>query len=407
MQADQDSAKPTQGAGSTRTNYALAVFLLSGGIIASAQLGKAFVAMPLIQQEMALPITIVSLIIATFATLGAGLGMGTGLIARRVGPRRSLMAGMCIMAAGSLVGAAAQSPTLLIASRILEGIGFLGVVVVIPGLIDHAASGRDRNFFFGLWGTFMPVGTALMLLMGPVLPLIGWRMLWLSQAALTLAYAFAAFLLIPASSPGGAQASSSILAMARNVLKDRASVLLAATFGLYTFQYFILAGFLPVILVTALGLPIPTATLFTAGVVTANAVGNVCAGLLSRAGFPLWISMGASLTCYALTAPLIYSAGLPASTIALLSALTLGVAGLLPGSVFAAVPRLVPPELVTPTMGLIQQSSNIGQFLGPLAAGLFVHSFGWPPIPLLLIPMVVIGLFAVAMLRPKLAGERG
>ncbi|MEY3552079.1 MAG: hypothetical protein RL735_427, partial [Pseudomonadota bacterium] len=285
MQADQDSAKPTQSTGSTRTNYALAVFLLGGGIIASAQLGKAFVAMPLIQQEMALPITIVSLIIATFATLGAGLGMGTGLIARRVGPRRSLITGMCIMAAGSLVGAAAQSPTLLIASRILEGVGFLGVVVVIPGLIDHAASGRDRNFFFGLWGTFMPVGTALMLLMGPVLPLVGWRMLWLSQAGVTLAYALAAFLLIPASSPAGAQAPVSVLAMARNVLRDRASVLLAATFGLYTFQYFILAGFLPVILVTALGLPIPTATLFTAGVVTANAVGNICAGLLSRAGF--------------------------------------------------------------------------------------------------------------------------
>jgi len=42
-----------------------------------------------------------------------------------------------------------------------------------------------------------------------------------------------------------------------------------------------------------------------------------------------------------------------------------------------------------------------------LAAGLFVHAFGWPPIPLLLIPMVIVGLFAVAMLRPKLAGERG
>jgi MFS family permease len=87
----------------------------------------------------------------------------------------------------------------------------------------------------------------------------------------------------------------------------------------------------------------------------------------------------------------------------LLAALTLGVAGLLPGSVFAAVPRLVQPELVTPTIGLIQQTSNIGQFAGPVAAGLFVQHFGWPAIPALLVPVVLLGLAAVLALRPKLA----
>jgi predicted MFS family arabinose efflux permease len=86
-----------------------------------------------------------------------------------------------------------------------------------------------------------------------------------------------------------------------------------------------------------------------------------------------------------------------------LAALTIGVAGLLPGSVFAAVPRLVRTDLVTPTMGLIQQASNIGQFLGPVAAGLFVSRFGWPAIPLLLVPAVLAGLVAVFLLRPRLA----
>jgi len=194
----------------------------------------------------------------------------------------------------------------------------------------------------------------------------------------------------------------SLTKTAGRVLGDPASVLLAVVFGLYASQYFILAGFLPVILVGTLGLPLSTATLFTAGVVFANAFGNVCAGLLSRAGFPLWISMSASLSAYALTAPLIYSLGIPAGGVAAVAALAIGVAGLLPGSVFAAVPRLVRRELVTPTIGLIQQASNIGQFVGPVAAGLFVSHFGWPAIPLLIVPVVLCGLALVLMLRPKL-----
>ena len=384
------------------TSFGLALFLLLGGVISAAQLGKAFVAMPLLQAEMNLGIAVVSFIIATFATLGGTLGLGTGLILRRIGARRSLVGGMLVMAAGGLLGAAAESPALLIVSRIVEGIGFLAAVIVIPDLIGTVASGRDRNFFFGLWGTFLPTGSALMLLLGPLLPIVGWRALWLSQAVIALVYAAAVLLLLPRPAQGPSVVAPPLSSTARKVLADRASVLLAAVFGFYTFQYFILAGFLPVLLVGTLGLSLSTATLFTAGVVAANAMGNVCAGLLSRAGFPLWISMGASLSGYALSAPLIYSLGLPAGSVALIAALTIGIAGLLPGSVFAAVPRLVRPDLVTPTMGLIQQASNIGQFLGPVAAGLFVSHFSWAAIPVLLVPAVLAGLVAVFLLKPKL-----
>jgi len=407
MLDDTKRAEPdaAQSDGTRRTtSFPLALFLLLGGIISAAQLGKAFVAMPLIQAEMHLGITIVSFIIATFATLGALLGMGLGLVLRRIGARRSLVGGMCIMAAGCVLGAIAQTPEALIASRIIEGIGFLAAVIVTPDLIGAVSTSRDRNLLFGVWGVFMPTGSALMLLLGPVLPLIGWRNLWLSQAVVAMAYALAALAMLPRGSAPTGDRGPSLIEAARSVLADPASVLLAAVFGFYTFQYFILAGFLPVLLVGTLGLPLSTATLLTAGVVIANAIGNACAGLLSRVGFPLWISMTASLSFYALSAPLIYSAGVPAGGVAVISAIAIGVAGLLPGSVFAAVPRLVRADLVTPTIGLIQQASNIGQFAGPVAAGLFVSLFGWPAIPILLIPVALIGLVAVFLLKPKLTG---
>jgi MFS family permease len=380
----------------------LALFLLLGGIISSAQLGKAIVAMPLLQSEMALGIDVVSLIIATFATLGATLGMGTGLVGRRMGARRSLVLGMIVMSAGSLLGAAAEGPALLIASRILEGVGFLGVVVVIPDLLNTVVRGKDRLLFIGMWGCFMPTGTALMLLLGPVLPTFGWRALWLSQSAVALLYALAAMMILPAATKSTASSQGDFLRVARLVLGDRNSRLLALVFGVYAVQYFILAGFLPVILVGALGLSIASASLLTAASVFANAIGNIAAGILSRLSFPLWASMAIAFGAYAVTAPLIYSAGLPAGWVAILTGLALGIAGLAPGSIFAAVPRIVAPELVTPTIGLIQQTSNIGQFVGPIAAGFVVHGFGWPAVPIVIFAAAACGLWASFQLRTRL-----
>ncbi|MBX9738492.1 MAG: hypothetical protein K2X62_00380, partial [Beijerinckiaceae bacterium] len=152
-----------------------------------------------------------------------------------------------------------------------------------------------------------------------------------------------------------------------------------------------------------LGLSIASASLFTAASVFANAIGNIAAGILSRLSFPLWASMAIAFCAYAVTAPLIYSAGLPAGWIAVLTGLALGVAGLAPGSVFAAVPRIVAPELVTPTIGLIQQTSNVGQFAGPIAAGLIVHRFGWGAVPFVILVAAACGLWAAFQLRASLA----
>lgn len=399
MTQAQETARPIV----QKTQFGLALFLLLGGIISSAQLGKAIVAMPLLENEMTLGITIISIIIATFATLGATLGMGAGLFARRLGPRRSLVSGMLVMAAGSVLGALSPSPPLLVLSRILEGLGFLGVVVVVPNLLQSVATGRNRQLFTGLWGTFMPTGTALMLLLGPVLPTFGWRNLWWTQALVTLAYAGAAMLLVAKDAPAQMAQGEGFLASARRVLANPSGVLLAAAFGLYAFLYFIFAGFLPLILVGQLGLPIASASLFTAAAVAANAIGNICAGILSRAGAPLWLNMAIAFAAYAVASPLVYSIGLPAAWIAVATGLAMGVAGLLPGSVFASVPRAVAPDLVTPTIGLVQQTSNIGQFAGPIAAGIFVQIFGWPAIPLMMLPVAALGLVVAFILRGRLA----
>src|SRR5690606_41585883 len=72
------------------------------------------------------------------------------------------------------------------------------------------------------------------------------------------------------------------------------------------------------------------------------------------------------------------------------------VAGVIPGTQFACMPRYAPrPEAVTTTVGLVQQGAGMGQvLLPPLVARVAAASGGWS------LTRVVTGAFALAVLVP-------
>ena len=101
------------------------LLLIGSGVIASAQIGKAIIAAPLIRSDLALGVDRVGLIVATFATLGAMTGIGVGAAVDRLGIRRSLVGGMATIALGNVIGAAAPDEFVLLVARVIEGVGFL------------------------------------------------------------------------------------------------------------------------------------------------------------------------------------------------------------------------------------------------------------------------------------------
>ena len=72
------------------------------------------------------------------------------------------------------------------ALRAVEGFGFLLAVLPVPRLLRAIVPPERLQLELGLWGAFMPIGTALALLTGPwVMALAGWQGLWWTLAALT------------------------------------------------------------------------------------------------------------------------------------------------------------------------------------------------------------------------------
>jgi DHA1 family inner membrane transport protein len=381
-----------------KTRLLDAAVLIGAGIIAACQVGKAFIAMPLIVADLHMGVDVGSMILAVVALTGAVGAMPVSMVLRRLGARRALILGLLAIGGGSAIGAAASGAALLIASRAVEGLGLLATVLVIPDLLQQAVAQRDRDLMLAIWGTYMPIGTVLMLLLGPALPEMGWRPLWILDAALPIAYAGLCFLRFGLGERG--TRGSSLLSDIDALFRARGCLYLALAFGLYSFCYVTVAGFMPLLLVTELHLSVAAAGLFTTAAVAANIAGNVAAGVLLRAGVPIWTNIAMSFATYAVASLIVFASGAASGLVAVTAALTLGIGGLTPGSIFAAVPRFAPnPALVTPTVGLIQQASNIGQFVGPLATGLVAARLGWPAVPFVMIPAACAGLAIAVGIR--------
>jgi MFS family permease len=60
-----------------------------------------------------------------------------------------------------------------------------------------------------------------------------------------------------------------------------------------------------------------------------------------------------------------------------------------------------------PTIGLVQQASNLGQFAGPVAVGLWIEHFGWHTVPFIVAPAALLGLAAAFVIRRMLLGTDG
>jgi MFS family permease len=159
--------------------------LMGCGVVAAAQIGKAIIAVTTMRSELGFGLGAAGLIVATFATLGAASGIGASVIVGRMGIRRSLIGGMWTIAAGNAIGAVAPNEFVLLAGRIVEGIGFLGVVLAIPSMLARLVTGHAPDSVMAAWSAYMPAGIMLMLLAAPLLPILGWRSFWWANAAAT------------------------------------------------------------------------------------------------------------------------------------------------------------------------------------------------------------------------------
>lgn len=365
-----------------------------GGIVVALQVGKVPPAIPQLRAELDLSLVDAGLVASVFALLGACVGIGLGALAGRLGPRLAMAAAAAALALGASLGAMAEEGGLLLAARILEGVGFVGVAVAAPRLIVLTTQPSDRALALGIWSTYMPVGMALAMATGGLLvELAGWRALWWAAAAAAMLYlvgflALTRRLVLLAEAP-----PPPFVASLKATFRHAGPWLLAGCFGFYSLQFFAVTTWLPTFLIEVSGQDRGRAAQLGALVVATNILGNLTTAALLHRGVaraPL------ILTAYAVMAVsgfAVFTLALDVVSMVLLLMLFTGFGGLLPAAVLAGAATHAPSLRDVPTVaGACVQGANLGNVLGAPAMAAAVGMFGgWTAAPVLLIGCGAIG----------------
>lgn len=382
------------------TRWSAVAALVAAGMVSAFQVGKAAIAVPLLQDDLGISLVFASWIVGAFGALGAAFGLFAGSIVSMFEPRRSLVAGLAIVGLASIAGAMAPNGTVLLITRMIEGCGFLATVLSVPRLLRAVSQPADSDRVFAFWGAYLPLGAAAMMLIGPIFAQYSWQMLWLANGVIALGYAaFIAALSFPPVQAGRVGAMTNIA----QVVTSPGAIVVSLAFGIYTFHYFALTGLFPTLLIDQLGLSIASAGVISALTVLANGVGNLVAGILLKRGAALWAITLFGYVVIGASGFAIFAPGLPVLAIAIVASVTLALTGFIPASLFAATPRVAPTAaLLAVTIGFMMNGSNLGLLVGPAALAAFSQRFGWENAPFLFIGVTVAGLAISLALRAVL-----
>jgi MFS family permease len=358
------------------TNWPAAWAVFAAGLACGAYIGKVPPALPAQRAELGLTLVESGFIATTFNVIGLAVGMFVGVLCDRFGHKRLGLAGLATMSLAGLLGAAAWDFPSLLASRFFEGVGFILFTVSGSALMAATAGAADRTRVMGLWSAYMPSGGSLAILAAPlILWLSSWRGLWVTMSVA----AALCFLLVVRYVPAPRYGSVGSLRLAAESLAQPASIALALLFAFYVAQWTSVMIWLPTFLVGERGASAGLASFLTALMVLVNVPGNLGGGWLLARGVrrgPLVLSACAIMV---VTDIAMLTSALP-DALRFLAVLVFSCcAGVIPACIFSGVVvHARTPQHFGTTNGMVMQTSQAGQFFGPiLLAWLASHFGGW------------------------------
>lgn len=371
-----------------RSGTAACYLVFAAGVCAALHIGKLPPAIGVLQQSLGVSLVQAGFLLSLVQMAGMSVAIFTGSWIDGVGLRRSMVLGLLLLSLASAAGGCVSLATPLLLLRAAEGFGFLWAVLPGPALLQRLSPPGRMHRMLGLWGSYMPLGIALGLLVGPWwIGAWGWRGWWWATAALT---AFMASCLLVAKLPDGACAPllrhrpTSWWSRMGRTLAHPGPWLVALAFFVYASQWLAVVAFLPSIYEQA-GVAVAMRSVLTASVAAANVFGTITGGRLLQRGASPAAMLGTGFTTMALLATGAFAgtggsggeaewaAALRYVAIVLYSA----IGGLIPTTLISLALKLAPDEhTVATTLGWMQQWSSSGQFIGPPLAAWFVERAG-------------------------------
>ena len=311
------------------------------------------------------------------------LGLCFGILSSRVGPYNCTIVGLLLCGLGSVSGGYVDSFYALIATRIIEGIGFILAVVALPALIQKVTSPADRPIAMGIWGAFMPLGISVMLILSPsIIEYLDWRGLWIINGAIILVWCLLVGVMFSSKKDilqeQEKSSKQTMKMLLTTVIFKPQTIWMFMCFIVYSMLFISLISFLPTILVEQNSVSLRYAGQIGGIVVCGNIIGNYAAGILIKRGENPGTLLITGFVVMGLFSAFVFQPFLDPIA-KLFCGLGFAISGgLIPGSLFVISSQLSSTEKpLVIFVGVLLQGAGIGQALGAYFTGSIVDYFGY------------------------------
>ncbi|MFG2497572.1 MFS transporter [Streptomyces sp. NPDC048441] len=160
------------------------------------------VALPSMAADLDLGRTALTWVVTTYTLCFGGLMLLGGRLADVLGARCTLLMGLALFTAASLMTGLASGPATLLAGRTAQGVGAALLSPAALALVTTSFHGRDRHRALGVWAAIGGAGAAIGVLLGGVLtdgP--GWEWIFYINVPIGAALLLALPAVVPARAP--------------------------------------------------------------------------------------------------------------------------------------------------------------------------------------------------------------
>lgn len=155
------------------------------------------VALPTIIADLGISVSEAQWVNGIYSVVFAALLLTAGRVGDRIGRRRMLLMGIAAFVIGSLLAAISSTAALLIASRVVQGVGGAMILPTTLSSVNATFRGRDRAIAFGVWGAVISGMAALgPLLGGWITSMFSWQWIFLVNLPLGAALVVAVLLTV-------------------------------------------------------------------------------------------------------------------------------------------------------------------------------------------------------------------
>lgn len=386
--------------------YLVVILLISIG--AAINYYKVPPLMPVLMDTFQVSRSTGGLLMSIFAVASVIIVLPGGLILRSLGPRTVGILASSLTVIGAAIGASSHNFTLLVFSRLLEGMGLCLVAILAPTVIANQFGSRRRATAIGIWNAWYPLSSALIFLSAPILSSLGnWRLVWWSGSIFALIAGFMYQLTIK--TPRNNEATSRFPLKkldppgAMATLSHKTVLLVAVILCVFGILYTAFLSWTPTFLHQTRGYSLAEAS----RLMTIFPFLGIVSALLT-----VWIfrKKPESVKTFSVSAFALLTTLLPLVCIVkgplLLPLLVLAglMPSMIPGSVFALLAFMVNKgKLDSLAMAAVTMAQSMGQLVAPILFGRIVDMTGnWSLAYWSLLPVGIAGVVAsIALSAPK------